>query len=297
MGAGVVTSWLASWSAVGVLVGVGIVWVVHLGVGVLVVVHLVVLVVVVDLLSSLGGLLADIRALGVAGRVALVGWLLLLDAGRLALLLALWLALSLSLLDLELDLDDLWSLGSGGWSITGNIALLLALWLALGHWLLLLNTGGLTLLLAHWLALLVLNNWSLGGGGGWWVVHWSALRLALLLTLWLALGHRWGGLALLGAGLLASWGTLSGLDLNCLGLLWLSARAGWGLLLDWSRLARARLSLLDLLARALALLWLSTSTLSFFTDHAARHHEGASEEGNGERGEAHFGRFVWSRTV
>lgn len=190
--AGVVAGWLASWGTVGVLVGVGVVWVVHLGVGVLVgVVHLGVLVLIVDLLGSLSSLLADIRALGVTGRIALVGWLLLLNAGRLALLLAGWLALGLSLLDLELDLDHLWGLGGSGWSITGNIALLLALWLALGSWLLLLNTGRLTLLLAYWLALLILDNWSLGcsGGGGWWIVHWSTLGLALLLALWLALGH------------------------------------------------------------------------------------------------------------
>lgn len=71
--AGVVAGWLASWSAVSVLVGVGIVWVVHLSVGVLV--H----VLVVDLLGSLSSLLADIRALSVASWLALVGLLLLLD--------------------------------------------------------------------------------------------------------------------------------------------------------------------------------------------------------------------------
>ena len=67
----VVTSWLASWSAVGR--SLVVVWVIHLGVGVLVGV-------VDNLLGSLGGLLADIRALGVAGRIALVSWLLLLNA-------------------------------------------------------------------------------------------------------------------------------------------------------------------------------------------------------------------------
>lgn len=80
-------------------------------------------------------------------------------------------------MDFKLDLDNLWSLGGGGWGVTGNVALLLALWLTLSNWLLLLNTGRLALLLAHWLTLLVLDNWCLGGrgGGSWWIVHWSTL--------------------------------------------------------------------------------------------------------------------------
>ena len=76
--AGVITSWLTSWSAVGR--SLIVVWVIHLGVLVGIVhlrVH--VLVVIVDLLGSLSSLLADIRALGVTGRVALTSWLLLLD--------------------------------------------------------------------------------------------------------------------------------------------------------------------------------------------------------------------------
>lgn len=61
------------------MVGVGVVWVVHLGVGILVHVLVHVLVVVVDLLGSLSSLLADIRALSVASWLTLGGWLLLLD--------------------------------------------------------------------------------------------------------------------------------------------------------------------------------------------------------------------------
>ena len=82
--AGVITSWLASWSAVGR--SLVVVWVIHLGV-LVGIVHLSVhvLVVVVDLLGSLSSLLADVRALGVASRIALAGWLLLV-----VLLLIMW---------------------------------------------------------------------------------------------------------------------------------------------------------------------------------------------------------------
>ena len=75
--AGVITSWLTSWSAVGR--SLVVVWVIHLGV-LVGIVHLGVGVLVVyNLLSSLSSLLADVRALGVASRVALAGWLLLLN--------------------------------------------------------------------------------------------------------------------------------------------------------------------------------------------------------------------------